>query len=318
MRTRTLVAVAAAILVLVAPARAAGGFRAFVYPDRANPDLVVAVDNFRINETVWDFGGVQYVWVNGPAGHFQLPFARIRQVEFVRCVGRDFSRADWTWYEVKVTGTRPGESYTGRMQIRVLRGVAAGVPWYLFPSTEGDRGKALYRIVIGEPTVPATIPWEPPPAAPSARPLEVVVPEPPRAPEPPAPPVPSEEDLFARMSLDDLNRQNPLDDVFFDFDRSDIRPDAEATLRRNAAWLRKWPSVKVRVDGCADPRGTNEYNFGLGMRRADVIRAFLVSQGIALDRIEVVAVGETQLVCTDQNEECWARNRRGHFLITAK
>jgi peptidoglycan-associated lipoprotein len=76
--------------------------------------------------------------------------------------------------------------------------------------------------------------------------------------------------------------------------------------------------VAVRVDGCADPRGTNEYNFGLGMRRADVIRAYLVSQGVALERIEVVAVGETQLVCTEQTEECWARNRRGHFLITAK
>jgi peptidoglycan-associated lipoprotein len=318
MRTRTLVAVAAAVLILVAPARAAGGFRAFVYPDRANPELVVAVDNFRINETVWDFGGVQYVWVSGPAGHFQLPFKRVRQIEFVRYVGRDFSRADWTWYEVKVTGTEPGESYTGRLEIRVLRGVAAGVPWYLFPSTEGDRGKALYRIVIGEPTVPATIPWESPSATPLPVPMEVVVPEPPRLPEPPAPPVPSEEDLFARMSLDDLNRQNPLDDVFFDFDKSDLRPDGEATLRRNAAWLRKWPSVAVRVDGCADPRGTNEYNFGLGMRRADVIRAYLVSQGVALERIEVVAVGETQLVCTEQTEACWARNRRGHFLITAK
>jgi peptidoglycan-associated lipoprotein len=219
---------------------------------------------------------------------------------------------------VKVTGTEPGESYTGRLEIRVLRGVAAGVPWYLFPSTEGDRGKALYRIVIGEPSVPATIPWEPPSAAPAPLPMEVVAPEPPRPPEPPAPPVPSEEDLFARMSLDDLNRQNPLDDVFFDFDKSDIRPDGEATLRRNAAWLRKWISVAVRVDGCADPRGTNEYNFGLGMRRADVIRAYLVSQGVALERIEVVAVGETQLVCTEQTEECWARNRRGHLLITAK
>ena len=97
MRTRTLVAAAAAVLVLVAPARAAGAYRAFVYPDRANPDLVVAVDDFRINETVWDYGGVQYVWVNGPAGHFQLPFKRIRQIEFVRYVGRDYSRADWTW-----------------------------------------------------------------------------------------------------------------------------------------------------------------------------------------------------------------------------
>jgi peptidoglycan-associated lipoprotein len=315
MRTRTLVAAAAAVLVLLAPARAAGAFRAFVYPDRANPDLVVAVDDFRINETVWDYGGVQYVWVKGTAGHFQLPFKRIRQIEFLRYVGRDYSRADWTWYEVKVTGTNPEETYTGRMEIRVLRGVATGIPWYLFPSTEADRGRALYRIVIGDVQVPATIPWQPQPAEPAPPPMAVVVPEPVR---PPQPPVPSEEELFGRMSLADLNSQHPLDDVFFDFDKSGLRPDGEATLRRNAEWLRKWASVKVRVDGCADPRGTNEYNFGLGLRRADVIRAFLVSQGIALERIEVVAVGETQLVCTEQTEECWARNRRGSFLITAK
>jgi len=318
MRTRTLAAIAAAVLALVSPAGAAGGYRAFVYPDRAHPDFVFAVDDLRINETVWDYGGVQYVWVNGPAGHFQLPFKRIRQIEFVRYVGRDYSRTDWTWYEVKVTGTEPDESYTGRLEIRVLRGVASGIPWYLFPSTEADRGRALYRIVFGDEPVPATIPWEPPAVTPAPQPLDVVVPEPRRPPEPPAPPAPSEEDLFARMSLDDLNRQKPLDDVFFDFDKSDVRPDGETTLRRNAAWLRKWTSVKVRVDGCADPRGTNEYNFGLGMRRADVVRAYLVSQGIALDRIEVVAMGETQLVCTEQTEECWARNRRGHFLITSK
>ena len=318
MRTRTLVAIAAAVLFLALPAHAAGGFRAFVFPDRANPDLVVAVDDFRINETVWDYGGVQHVWVSGPAGHFQLPFRRIRQIEFVRQIGRDYSRADWTWYEVKVTGTNPDESYTGRMEIRVLRGVATGIPWYLFPSTQGDRGRALYRIVIGDVLVPATIPWEPPAASAPPLPIEVVVPPPARPPQPPAPPAPSEEELFASMSLDELNRQRPLDDVYFDFDKSEIRPDGEAALRRNAAWLRKWPSVSVRVNGCADPRGTNEYNFGLGMRRADTIRAFLVSQGIALERIEVVAVGETQLVCTEQTEACWARNRRGSFLITAK
>lgn len=318
MRTRPFLAVAAAILVLAAPALAAAGYRAFVYPDRANPDLVVAVDDFRINETVWDYGGVQYVWVNGPAGHFQLPFKRIRQIEFVRHVGRDYSRADWTWYEVKVTGTNEGESYTGRMEIRVLRGVAAGVPWYLFPSTEADRGRALYRIVFGDAPVPATIPWAAPTTEAAPPPPAVVVAEPLRPPQPPPPPVPSEEDLFARKSVEDLNREHPLDEVYFDFDKSNLRPDAEATLRRNAEWLRTWPTVKVRVDGCADPRGTNEYNFGLGMRRADTIRAFLVSQGIVLDRIEVVAVGETQLVCTEATEECWARNRRGHFLITAK
>jgi peptidoglycan-associated lipoprotein len=318
MRTRTLVAAAAAVLVLAAPPRAAGGFRAFVYPDRANPDLVVAVDDFRINETVWDYGGVQYVWLNGPAGHFRLPFTRIRQIEFVRHVGRDYSRADWTWYEVKVTGTNPDESYTGRLEIRVLRGVAAGTPWYLFPSTQADRGNALYRIVFGEAPVPATIPWEPPSAAPAPAPLEAVVPPPPVPPEPPQPPVPSAEDLFAAMSLDELNRQKPLDDVYFDFAKSDIRPDADAPRRKNAEWLRTWPTVKVRVDGCADPRGTNEYNFGLGLRRADTVRAFLVAQGIAVDRIEVVAIGELQLVCSEQTEACWARNRRGHFLITSK
>ena len=318
MRTRTLAA-AAAVLLLVAPVRAAAGYRAFVYPDRAKPDLVVAVDDFRINETVWDYGGLQYLWLDGPAGHFQLPFKRLRQIEVVRYIGRDASRADWTWYEVKVTGTGPDETYTGRLEIRVLRGVASGIPWYLFPSTQLDRGRSLYRIVFGEVDLPATIPWEPPAAAPAAPPpIEVIVPPPARPPQPPAPPVPTEAEVFAGLSLDELNRQKPLDDVYFDFDKSDLRPDGEAALRRNAEWLRKWPSVKVWIDGCADPRGTNEYNFGLGLRRADTIRAYLVSLGITLDRMDTVAVGETQLVCTEQTEECWARNRRGHFRITAK
>jgi peptidoglycan-associated lipoprotein len=318
MRTRTLAAVAAAVLLLVAPVRAVAGYRAFVYPDRAKPDLVVTVDDFRINETVWDYGGLQYVWLDGPAGHFQLPFKRIRQIEFLRQLGRDSARADWIWYDVTVTGTEPGETYSGRLEIRVLRGVAAGIPWYLFPATQPDRGRALYRIVFGDVNLPATVPWEPPAAAPAPPPVAVVVPQPARPPQPPAPPAPTEDEIFASMSLDELNRQKPLDDVFFDFDKSDLRPDGEAALRRNAEWLRKWPSVKIWIDGCADPRGTNEYNFGLGLRRADTIRAYLVSLGITLDRMETVAVGETQLVCTEQTEECWARNRRGHFRITAK
>jgi peptidoglycan-associated lipoprotein len=313
-RTRSLAA-AALVLALAAPLPAAAGYRAFVYPDRARPEMVVAVDDFRINETVWDYGGLQYVWLDGPAGHFQLPFKRIRQIEFVRYLGRDASRTDWTWYEVKVTGTGPEETYTGRLEIRVLRGVAAGIPWYLFPATQPDRGRPLYRIVFGDVPVPATIPWEPAAAAPAPPAVEVVVPQPSRPPEPPAP---TEAEVFAGLSLDELNRQKPLDDIYFDFDKSDLRPDGEAALRRNAEWLRKWPSVRIWIDGCADPRGTNEYNFGLGLRRADTIRAYLVSLGITLDRMDTVAVGETQLVCTEQTEECWARNRRGHFRITAK
>jgi peptidoglycan-associated lipoprotein len=321
MRTHARSAAAIALLALAlgaGPARAAGGAKAIVYPDRSKPDLAVPVDSFRINETVWDFGGVQYVWLDGPAGHFRLPFKRIRQIEVVKWLGLDTSRTDWVRYEVLVTGVKPGESYAGRIEIRVLSGVAAGVPWYLFPATNTDKGRQLYRIVFGDVPVPPTIPWETPPKATAAPPVAVVVPPPARPPLPPSPPEPTEDERFGRLTVDDLNRQKPLDDVFFDFDKSSIRPDAEATLLKNAAWLKRWPSVRVRVDGCADPRGTNEYNFGLGMRRADTIRTFLAGQGIAPDRIEVVTLGETQLVCTEQTEACWARNRAGRFTITAK
>ena len=110
----------------------------------------------------------------------------------------------------------------------------------------------------------------------------------------------------------------PLDAVYFDFDTSDLRPDSEAALLRDTAWMKRWPSVRVRIDGCADPRGTNEYNLSLEMRRADVVRAFLVAPGVALERVDVLTIGGSQLVCTEQTEESRARNRRGPFVITAK
>jgi peptidoglycan-associated lipoprotein len=134
----------------------------------------------------------------------------------------------------------------------------------------------------------------------------------------PVPALPTEDDLFARLSLADLNRQNPLGDVFFDFDQQSLRPDGEAALLRNANWLKRWHSVRVRVEGCADPRGTNEYNLKLGQRRSETVRDFLMAQGIAPDRIEAMSMGKQDLVCSEQTEGCWARNRRGHFIITAK
>jgi len=304
-----------ALVATAKPAHPAAGYRAIVYPDRTNPGLSVTVDDFRVNETVWDEGGVRYVNVGGPAGHFRVPLSRIRQIEFERWVGPDASRPDWIWYDVRIAGVRPDESYTGRLEIRVMRGVASGVPWYSYPATDEDKGRRMYRIVFGDVTVPPTIPWEAPPPAAEAPPVAVAVRQPVT---PAAPPPPSEADVFARLSLDDLNRQRPLDDVFFDFDRSELRPDAELTLVRSAAWLKKWPSVRVRVEGCADPRGTNEYNLGLGLRRAETARAFLASQGIELARLDVVSIGESRLVCTEQSEACWARNRTGRFVITEK
>jgi len=176
---------------------------------------------------------------------------------------------------------------------------------------EMDRGRQFWRIVFGEERMAPTIPWEAPAVA--VAPPAVAV-----APLPPVAPLPTEDDLFARLSLDDLNKQAPLGDVYFDFDRSDLRPDGEATLQRNAAWLKRWPTTKVRIEGMADPRGTNDYNIRLGQRRSDTVRDYLVAQGIDPSRLESQSTGEENLFCTEQTEGCWARNRRGHFVFTAK
>ena len=130
-------------------------------------------------------------------------------------------------------------------------------------------------------------------------------------------PLPPEE-LFARMSLEELNSTSPLDPVFFDLDMSELLPDGQAALRRNADWMRQWDSTRVTVQGHCDERGTNEYNLALGERRAAAVRDYLVSLGIAANRIATVSRGEESPFCTDSHEGCWSRNRRGHFVVTGK
>lgn len=148
-------------------------------------------------------------------------------------------------------------------------------------------------------------------------------PPPPPPPEPePAPPPPvvalTEEEIFARKTLDELNAERPLGDVFFDFDKSAIREDARATLARNVEWLRRWISTHITVEGHADSRGTNEYNLALGDRRASAVKDYLMSLGVAPDRILAVTKGEESPFCVEEHEDCWQQNRRGHFIITAK
>jgi peptidoglycan-associated lipoprotein len=118
--------------------------------------------------------------------------------------------------------------------------------------------------------------------------------------------------------LEELNAEKPLADVFFDFDSSALKDEARATLQKNAEWLKRWPSTKVTVEGHADSRGTSEYNLALGDRRASVVRDYLVSLGVAGDRVQAISKGEEAPVCTEENESCWSQNRRGHFIITAK
>ncbi|MBI2359566.1 MAG: peptidoglycan-associated lipoprotein Pal [Deltaproteobacteria bacterium] len=108
---------------------------------------------------------------------------------------------------------------------------------------------------------------------------------------------------------------SPLQEVYFDYDRSDLRPDARETLKRNAEWLKANPSARVEVEGHCDERGTNEYNLALGAKRAQAAKDYLVSLGIAAGRLSTISYGEEVPVCREQNEGCWQKNRRARFVI---
>src|SRR5258706_14314070 len=164
--------------------------------------------------------------------------------------------------------------------------------------------------------VPAPAPAPPPPP----RALPAAPPPPPPPPPAPAPaPRPlTEEEIFARKSVDQLNAERPMDDAYFDLDKSEIREDAKPKLQKDADWLKKWASVQVQVEGHCDSRGSAEYNLALGTRRASAVKDYLVNLGVPAGRVAVLSKGKEAPVCTDENESCWQQNRRGHFVITAK
>lgn len=127
------------------------------------------------------------------------------------------------------------------------------------------------------------------------------------APPPPPPPPagPSIEELFARE----------VKDAFFDFNKSDIRPDARDALGKTADFLRAHAQVKVTIEGHCDERGSTEYNLGLGDRRASTTKQFLVSLGISADRMNTVSYGKEKPFCMEHDETCWQQNRRGHIIM---
>jgi peptidoglycan-associated lipoprotein len=106
-----------------------------------------------------------------------------------------------------------------------------------------------------------------------------------------------------------------LQDVYFEFDKYDIRPADTRILDANAAWLKSNPNHLVLIEGHADERGTNEYNLALGERRAKSTMNYLVSQGVQANRITIISYGEERPTCTEKTEGCWAKNRRSHFLV---
>ena len=159
----------------------------------------------------------------------------------------------------------------------------------------------------------------PPPPPPPAAPVVPPTPPPPPPPPPPAAPKPlSEEELFAKKTLEELNAEKPLADVFFALDQSTLQDEGRAALAKNAEWLKKWSSTKITLEGHCDSRGTTEYNLALGERRAQAARDYLVSLGIPADRVLTISKGKESPFCTEEAESCWSQNRRGHFVITAK
>ncbi len=161
---------------------------------------------------------------------------------------------------------------------------------------------------------------KPPTTTAEARPpVEAPAPPETRVPPPPAP-APREEVETAVLAkgLDELNRLGYLQDAYFDYDQSDLREDARTALSANAEWLKKFSSIQVLIEGHCDERGTSAYNLALGDRRANAARDYLDSLGIAATRARTVSYGKERPVCTESTEDCWQRNRRAHFVITAK
>jgi peptidoglycan-associated lipoprotein len=126
-----------------------------------------------------------------------------------------------------------------------------------------------------------------------------------------APPVAQEE---TKSSLSDIFAKE-VRDAYFDFNKADIRPDAREALAKTAEFLRNYPQVRVTIEGHCDERGSTEYNLALGDRRASAVKQYLVSLGLAADRLSTVSFGKEKPFCMETTEACYQQNRRGHFVM---
>ena len=106
-----------------------------------------------------------------------------------------------------------------------------------------------------------------------------------------------------------------LQDVYYEFDSTDLAADAQAILKQNADWMKNNPKSRVEVEGHCDDLGSNEYNLALGAKRAQSAKDFLVKQGIAPERLVTISYGKEAPACFDQSEECRVKNRRARFVI---
>ncbi len=127
-----------------------------------------------------------------------------------------------------------------------------------------------------------------------------------QAPLPPPPPTPSvtDEDLFSQS----------VKDVYFDYDKADIRGDQQASVQADAQFLNQHTNVNFTIEGHCDERGSTEYNLALGDQRASAVKNALTAAGINASRIKTISYGKEKPFCTESNEACWQQNRRGHLV----
>jgi peptidoglycan-associated lipoprotein len=131
-------------------------------------------------------------------------------------------------------------------------------------------------------------------------------------------PVTARTDSSGRPSPRDFSVNDAVRDIYFDFDKYDIRSADQKTLDANAAWLKSNARALLLIEGHCDERGTPEYNLALGERRAQAAMSYLVALGIQANRISIVSYGQQQPLCTERTEACWAKNRRAHFLVKSE
>jgi peptidoglycan-associated lipoprotein len=147
---------------------------------------------------------------------------------------------------------------------------------------------------------------------------ETIVAAPAPPPPPPATAAPATPAPTARPAPKEFAVNANVKDIFFDFDKYNVRPDASKVLDDNAAWLKGNAGQLVLIEGHADERGTVEYNLALGERRAKSAMNYLVAQGVQANRFTVISYGKERPFCTERNEACWSQNRRDHFLVKAQ
>jgi peptidoglycan-associated lipoprotein len=128
----------------------------------------------------------------------------------------------------------------------------------------------------------------------------------------------TEEEIYMSKSLEQINLEAPLKMIHFDYDQYAIREDAKPILESDAAWLKRFPTAKILIEGHCDERGTEEYNLALGEKRAKATSDYLVSLGISLDRMKIISYGKSQPMDPGHNETAWQKNRRAQFLIIEK